>query len=88
MKIIYNHIIPLKGYSAINICGILFARRELTAIEINHEEIHTMQIKKYYYICFYVMYLYYWVVNGFNYMKIPFEIEAYENETNLNYLNK
>jgi len=45
MKIIKNSIIPFKGFKAMNICGILFVRKEsaskLTDIDINHEEIHT-----------------------------------------------
>ena len=28
MKIIYNNVIPFKGFTAINLFGILFARRE------------------------------------------------------------
>jgi len=45
MKIIKNSIIPFKGFLAMNICGLLFVRKELfhklTSIDINHEAIHT-----------------------------------------------
>ena len=45
MKIIYNNIIPFKGYLAINLFGFLFVRkdvnRQLNAFDINHEKIHT-----------------------------------------------
>lgn len=44
MKVIYNNIIPFKGFVAMNICGLLFARNEykpLSDTTINHESIHT-----------------------------------------------
>lgn len=44
MKIIYNNIIPFEGYSAMNICGVIFARKRfepLDDVTINHESIHT-----------------------------------------------
>ena len=47
MKIIYNKIIPFRGFIAINLFGILFAREELNAVTINHEKIHTAQMKVY-----------------------------------------
>ena len=44
MKIIYNSIIPFKGFLAINLFGLLFVREErkdkLNSIVINHEAIH------------------------------------------------
>lgn len=44
MKIIYNDIIPFKGYKAINLFGIVFARksaRPLSDKNKNHEAKHT-----------------------------------------------
>lgn len=41
MKIIYNNIIPFKGFKAINICGIVFVRKDvprMTWIDYNHEK--------------------------------------------------
>ncbi len=41
MIIIYNKFIPLKGFRAMNLCGILFARKEfepLSVWTINHEQ--------------------------------------------------
>ena len=50
MKIIYNKLIPFKGFIAINLFGIIFARKEykncLYRSVINHENIHTAQMKE------------------------------------------
>lgn len=96
MKITRNNIIPFPGYKAINLFGVLFARRgsRLTASDINHEEIHTAQMKETLYIGFYVIYLLNWVINLFRYKfsnnkayhNIMFEREAYENENYAPYL--
>lgn len=46
MKVIYNNLIPFKGFNAINLFGIVFARKEegeLTPVQVNHESIHTRQ---------------------------------------------
>ena len=67
MKIIRNSIIPLKGYLAINLFGIIFAREPLTKIELNHEAIHTAQMKEMFYIFFYVQYVIEWIINLFKY---------------------
>lgn len=47
MKIVRNHFIPFKGFMAVNLFGILFVRKEaeLTSTVINHEYIHTAQMK-------------------------------------------
>ena len=48
MKIVYNDVLPIKGYIAINIFNIIFARKKMKAypdsiknVIINHELIHT-----------------------------------------------
>ena len=58
MKIIRNNIIPFKGFKAINLFGILFVRgnAELSDEVINHESIHTAQMKEMLYIPFYIWY--------------------------------
>ena len=40
MKIIYNNIIPFKGFKAINLFGIIFVRKgcKMNNIDINHEK--------------------------------------------------
>ena len=95
MKIIYNKIIPFSGFLAINLCGILFVREKviLTDEIINHERIHTAQMKELLYIFFYVIYFLEWIFRLFQYRftkeayyNISFEREAYSNEYNENYL--
>lgn len=93
MKIIYNKIIPFKGFSAINLFGIVFARKEcepLSAFTVNHERIHTEQMKELGYILFYLWYVAEWLIKLCFYGKqayyhISFEQEAYKNTNNLGY---
>lgn len=93
MKIIYNKLIPFKGYKAINLFGIIFARKPLTEIDINHEAIHTAQMKELLYIGFYIWYLieYLFLIIKYRnlhkaYKNIRFELEAYDYEKDLSYL--
>lgn len=94
MKIIHNNIIPFKGFLAINFFGILFVRgteRDINDIVLNHERIHTAQMKELGYILFYIIYLLEWIVRLFKkgnaYRNISFEREAYKHERDLNYLS-
>ena len=97
MKIIYNKILPIKGFAAINLFGILFARKEskpLSIYTMNHEIIHTKQMKETLYVFFYVWYLIEWIIKLFKYKSfntayynISFEREAYKNMYNLRYLD-
>ena len=88
MKIVYNNFIPFKGFSAINLFGIFFARKgvKISKKIINHELIHTAQMKELYYVLFYIIYIYYYAMYG--YKDNPFEREAYLNQSNDNYLNE
>ena len=46
MKIVYNYIIPFKGYKAMCVFPFIFVRkdaRNLTVTDINHEKIHGAQ---------------------------------------------
>lgn len=93
MKIIYNNIIPFPRFAAINLFGILFVRKNviLTDRIINHESIHTAQIKELLYVFFYIFYLIEWLFKLLklflkSYYNISFEREAYQNEENLEYL--
>lgn len=93
MKVIKNSLIPFKGFKAINLFGIIFVRREfsLTEVNINHEMIHTAQMKELLYVPFYVIYVLEWIVRlfmtGNAYRNISFEKEARANEGNLSYLD-
>lgn len=65
------------------------------SVMINHERIHMIQANsfKLKYFTFYIIYLWYWIVGLFkykfdsdlSYYNIPFEKEAYKNETNFSY---
>lgn len=97
MKIIYNSIIPFRGFKCINLFGVLFARKEykIDTKTINHETIHTSQMKELLYIFFYIIYFFEWLIrvifskDRFShkaYRNISFEKEAFENEFNMNYV--
>ena len=97
MKVIYNRIIPFKGFKAINLFGVLFVREGCTMREkdFNHEAIHTAQIKEMLYVFFYVVYLIEWIchlvrLRNWNkaYRAISFEREAYAHENDEFYLKK
>ncbi len=97
MKIIKNKILPIEGFKAINLLGVLFVRKEfnLTKVDLNHERIHTRQMLEMLIIPFYLFYLTEWLIklcyykNSFKaYKNISFEREAYFHENNLNYLRK
>lgn len=48
MKIIYNSLIPFRGYKAMMLFGVIFARKKfkpLSAVTVNHESIHAAQAK-------------------------------------------
>lgn len=106
MKIIYNKLIPMQGYKAINLFGILFVHsgKKIKQSDMNHEEIHTEQMKELLYIFFYLIYIFEWLVRiiicllKHNYTKlsevphkaykvISFEKEAYDNESDFEYLH-
>lgn len=99
MKVVFNSFIPFKGFFAMNLFGICFVRNDVKYSDeqfrrmINHESIHTEQMKELGYIFFYIFYIVEWFVrlfiNGFAaYENISFEREAYENEDDFGYIAK
>lgn len=96
MKIIYSSFLPLKGFRAINLFGIIFARKEYAELDeyiLNHESIHTRQMLELLFIGFYIWYILEWIANlirykdrYFAYRNIGFEREAFANDNNLHYL--
>ena len=97
MKVIYNNIIPFPGYKAMNLFGVLFVRKGCTMSEkdINHEAIHTAQMKEMLFIPFYLWYVIEWLVwlvkfrnSHLAYRRISFEREAYCHQYNPHYLKK
>lgn len=93
MKIVYNNIIPFKGFKCINLFGVLFVRKgcEVDEVTLNHEKIHTVQMKEMLYIPFYMWYLVEWLVKlcavgSRAYKSIGFEQEAYAHQYDPNYV--
>lgn len=95
MKIIRNNIIPFSGYKAINLFGLLFVRKNavLSPQLINHEEIHTAQMREMLYIFFYIWYVLEWLIrficywnNDLAYHNIGFEKEASIQQGDTDYL--
>ena len=103
--VIYNNIIPFKGFVAVNLFSLIFVRKEYKELEeknpkgfkilLNHENIHTSQQKELLYLGFYVLYLVEFLINLLKYKNfdkaynnVSFEIEAYKNESKLNYLSE
>lgn len=93
MITIKNKWFPFGKYIAINICGILFTKRELDEVMINHESIHTKQMLEMLIIGFYLWYVIeYVIIRVFHktqhsaYKDISFEEEAYDNQHDLNYI--
>lgn len=95
MKVIYNNIIPFKGFYAINLFGTLFVRgsKHPSKKVLNHESIHSQQMKELLYIFFYLWYVTEWLIKLFiywdtkmAYKAIGFEQEAYTHEEDMEYL--
>lgn len=92
MKIVRNKYIPFAGYKAINLFGILFVKNntKIDEVTINHERIHTAQMRELLYILFYIWYVMEWFIRlflkGSAYRNISFEREAYTNQDDLSYL--
>ena len=95
MEIVRNNIIQFKGYKAVNLFGILFVRdyAVIGSVDINHETIHTAQMKEMLYVFFYLWYVIEWLVRlvmyrnaRMAYRNISFEREAYMNQGNMGYL--
>ena len=72
MKIVRNRWIPFKGFSAINLFGVIFVRKDLPEeyltntrwLEtiLRHERIHTRQMVELLVILFYLLYIIEWLV--------------------------
>ena len=82
-----------KSYLAICLFSFIFSIRPLNSTELNHERIHAAQQKELLYIPFFIWYGIEWLILYLKYrdwMKayyhIRFEIEAYHNQNNLQYL--
>lgn len=93
-KVIINKVLPLgKKYYAINLFGVIFSKGPCDRFTLNHEEIHTAQMKELLYLGFYIWYVVEWIgkslkYKGFSegYRNISFEREAYKFGDDLTYL--
>jgi len=96
MLIIINKRFPKEGFDAINICGIIFIKTKDVDLElINHERIHTAQMRELLYVFFYLWYVIEWLVKLIKYrdsrtayMNIGFEKEAYRYSLDFSYLKR
>lgn len=94
MRVVENKYLPPKGFFAINLFGTIFVRKgnraRVEPIDINHEKIHTAQMKELGYLLFYVFYLIEWLIRlsmrGNAYRSISFEREAYAHQSDYTYL--
>lgn len=92
MKIFRSKRIPFKGFAAINLFGFIVVRRGIFANEtlINHERIHTAQMRELGFIFFYLLYGLEWLIRlpmkGNAYRNITFEQEAYDHQNEPSYL--
>lgn len=94
MTIIESRIIPFGHYLAVNVFGFLFVKKgqieKVSDKVINHELIHSAQMKEMLWIFFYIWYGIEWFIRLFQkgdaYRSISFEREAYDNEKNMQYL--
>ncbi len=99
MRVIWNRVIPFgRRYGAINLFGVLFAKRgmAITKEVVNHEEIHSAQMRELLYLPFYIVYVAEWVWRLVQqrgdtyraYRSISFEREAYAHASDLDYLRR
>lgn len=94
--IVPNKILPFGTYTTINLFGVLFTKVKnglLTNRTVNHELIHTAQMKELGYIGYYLWYsIEYLIIRLFHkkqssaYHDVSFEEEAYANEKDMTYL--
>lgn len=83
--IIYNKYIPFNGYKAMAIYPFIFVRgSKVSDKTINHENIHFKQQIELLIIFFWVIYLIFWILYGYN--RNPFEREANNFEFDFKYL--
>ena len=94
---IVNRLIPFGRFTAINLFGLIFVRRgkTFTATDLHHEHIHTRQMLEMLVLPFYIWYCIEWLLRLLKtrhmmraYLAISFEREAYEHESEEDYLHQ
>jgi hypothetical protein len=96
MIIIENKILPLGRYDALNLFGVIFVKNRsvMSPSLVNHEKIHSQQMRELLWVFFYITYIAEWIFRLAKYrgnlhkayFTISFEKEAYLNMRNPNYL--
>ena len=79
---------------AITLFPFIISKEKMDETTLNHEKIHIEQQKELLVVFFYLLYAYYFIENYWffrdthaAYMMIPFEREAYEYDSDLNYIS-
>lgn len=94
---IKNKYIPTKGYAALFFFGFLFVRQDAVITEriLRHERIHARQCVEMLGVFFYLWYVIEWGIRLIQYQdrdkayrNISFEREAYNNQSNTDYLKQ
>ena len=101
MKIVYNRYVPFSGFLAVNLFGVLFVRLNedgskpyISERTINHEMIHTAQMKELGYVFFYILYFIEWILRlilppySTAYRDVSFEEEARTHADDRDYLKE
>ena len=92
---IINRIIPFRGFTAINLFGLIFVRQGMsfTAVDLRHERIHTRQMLELLVVPFYLWYCLEWLFRLLQtrspfraYLSISFEREAYAHQSDPDYI--
>lgn len=96
VKVFYTKHLPVKGFRAINLFGLIFARKEYSPLSehvLHHEAIHSKQMMELLVVGFYIWYIIEWLIRWIQYKdrilayrNISFEREAFANDNNQQYL--
>ena len=93
MQVVLRRLPLPQSYYAINLFGIVFARRPLSGEEMRHELIHSRQQRELLYVFFFLWYGAEWLWGLLRYRswwqayrQIRFEREAYRHEADVSYL--
>jgi len=77
---------------AITLYPFIICKGEMNEVTLNHEKIHLAQQRELLVLGFYPLYAYYWIRARFShfnheaYMSIPFDVEAYAQQHDKDYL--
>lgn len=94
MKIIHTKYFPVGRYATINLFGVLFTKlRNPSPVTLNHEAIHTAQMREMLFIPFYLWYVVEFIVRLLlkrnwhkAYRSVSLEREAYDFQGYFHYL--